>query len=82
MENEEYTTPLKSSIHIANKTSFQLRKWIPYEKINWAFLSFNPNAIDLLEKYPDKIDWWNLSTNTKAIHVLEKYQKKIDYIRL
>ena len=27
------------------------------EKISWRELCFNPNAIHLLEKYPDKINW-------------------------
>jgi len=33
------------------------------EKINWLFLSSNPNAIPLLERNPDKISWYWLSEN-------------------
>jgi hypothetical protein len=33
------------------------------EKIEWYYLSFNPNAIDLLEAKPDKINWVYLSAN-------------------
>jgi len=28
------------------------------DKINWYFLSGNPNAIHLLEKNLNKINWW------------------------
>ncbi len=37
------------------------------EKINWAYLSGNPNTISLLEKNIDKIDWAFLSINPNAI---------------
>lgn len=33
------------------------------KKINWTYLSLNPNAIHLLEKNQDKIIWFNLSKN-------------------
>jgi hypothetical protein len=33
------------------------------EKINWVWLSKNPNAIPILERNPDKIDWYYLSIN-------------------
>lgn len=32
------------------------------DKINWYWLSMNPNAIHLLEKNPEKIEWDYLST--------------------
>ena len=36
------------------------------DKINWNYLSKNPNAIHLLEQNLDKIDWDNLSTKSKC----------------
>jgi hypothetical protein len=42
------------------------------EKINWAELSSNPNAIQLLQKNQDKINWGCLSSNPNAIHLLEE----------
>jgi hypothetical protein len=33
------------------------------EKIDWNWLSKNPNAIHLLEQNPEKIDWHYLSKN-------------------
>jgi hypothetical protein len=44
--------------------------------IDWDCLSENPNAVHLLEKYPDKIHWGYLSKNPNALHLLEK---NIDY---
>ena len=49
------------------------------DKIDWYYLSGNPNAIHLLEANPDKIDWYHLSTNPNAIHLLEANQDKIDW---
>ena len=49
------------------------------DKINWIYLSINPNAIDILEKNQDKIDWNNLSLNSSAIAILEKNLDKINY---
>ena len=48
----------------------------------WHRLSLNPNAISLLEKYPDKIDWGCLSSNPNAIHLLEKNIDKIAWTAL
>jgi hypothetical protein len=42
------------------------------DKISWWNLSFNLNAIHLLEKNPMKINWTGLSLNPNAIHLLEK----------
>ena len=33
------------------------------DKVNWRYLSYNPNAIHLLEKNLDKVDWDHLSQN-------------------
>ena len=49
------------------------------DKINWRWLSSNPNAIYLLEKNIDKVSWYNLSLNPNAIHLLEKNRDKINW---
>ena len=40
------------------------------DKIDWRWLSLNPNAIYILEKNVDKIIWIMLSRNKNAIHLL------------
>ena len=35
-------------------------------KIDWGWISENPNAIDLLSQKPDKIDWYWLSWKSKC----------------
>ena len=46
-------------------------------KTSWKFLSYNPNAIELLEKNPSRIHWRCLSENPNAVHILEKNPDKI-----
>ena len=46
---------------------FKLRDWIDIDKLNWNYLSINPNAIQLLKENQDKIHWNNLSKNINAI---------------
>jgi len=50
---------------------YKLLDWIDINKINWDFLSQNPNAIHLLEKNIDKIYWRWLSENPNAMHLLK-----------
>jgi hypothetical protein len=38
-------------------------------------MSFNPNAIPILENNLDKINWFMLSRNPNAIALLERTQK-------
>ena len=56
-----------------------LLDWIDKDKIDWRYLSLNPNAIDLLKANPDKIIWWYLSLNPNAIDLLKANQDKIDW---
>jgi len=49
------------------------------DKIDWFWLSENPNAIHLLEKNMDKINWILFSKNPNAIHILSKNIDKIDW---
>ena len=65
------------------KPRMKLYDWIPEEKLDWWYLSRNPNAITMIEiallQDPYKIDWSSLSFNPKALHLLEKYPDKIDW---
>jgi hypothetical protein len=45
--------------------------------IYWSALSHNPNALHLLEKYPDKIEWNYASMNPDILPLLEKNIHKI-----
>ena len=57
---------------------YELKDWIDINKINWTYLSDNPNdkALELLLKPEnlDKIHWDNLSLNPndKAIELLKE----------
>ncbi len=48
-------------------------------KINWEYLSLNPNAIKLLKENQDKIDWDWLSENPNAIELLKENKNKINW---
>ena len=61
------------------KPRMKLLDWINIDKLELYYLSENPNAIHLLEEYPDKMCWNNLSTNPNALHLLEKYPNKINW---
>jgi hypothetical protein len=49
-------------------------------KINWWYLSRNPNAIELLKENLNKIKWGQLSSNPNAIELLKENKHKIKYI--
>lgn len=51
-------------------------EYVKYDGI-WYILSFNPNAIRILERYFDKIVWSEFSKNPNPIHILEKYLDKV-----
>jgi hypothetical protein len=61
------------------RPKMKLLDWIDMCYLNWDILSENPNAIDLLEKYPDRINWCRLSSNHNATNLLLKNPNKIDY---
>ena len=42
---------------------YKLRDWIPFDKLDFNYLSKNSNAIHILEKNLDKVHWDNLSRN-------------------
>ena len=63
-------------------TKYVLLDWIDKKKLNWSYLSQNPNAIDLLKENTHKICWDQLSLNPNAIDLLEtriKYENNLDY---
>ena len=47
------------------------------DKVDWYYLSLNPNAIPILEKNLDNVDWSRLSRNPNAIPILEKNLDKV-----
>jgi hypothetical protein len=61
------------------KMFMKLRDWIDKDKLDWATLSENPNAIELLKDNRDKINWCNLSNNHNAIELLKANLDKIDW---
>ena len=52
------------------------------DTINWSSMSSKPEAMPLLEKYPDRIHWSHLCYNTAAISLLEQNPDKIDWYSL
>src|SRR5579871_1353948 len=67
------------NIIIDYSSEYILLNWIDINKLDFRYLSMNPNAIDLLEKHSGKIDWDLLSRNPNAIHLLEKHPEKINW---
>jgi len=61
------------------KPRMKLLDWILEDKLDCDYLSSNPKALHLLEKYPDKINWFNLSANPSVIRILEKNINKINW---
>jgi hypothetical protein len=65
---------LKIKGHVIPLLEYELRDWIPKEKLDKYTLSKNYNAIDYLKKNQDKIDYGGLSANTnpKALDLLRQ----------
>ena len=61
------------------KTTFL--PWVEkhWDKIYWYTLSYNINAISILENNLDKVNWIIMSSNINAVPILEKNQDKIDW---
>ena len=64
------------------KLKYKLKDWIPSEKLDWGWLSANPNAIDLLNANPDNIKWKMLveNTNPRAIELIKENQDNINWM--
>jgi len=61
------------------KIKYVLKNWIPLNKLDWGFLSINPNAIELLKANPTKIDWDWISSNPNAIEFLKENPEMINW---
>ena len=58
---------------------YKLQFWMDgmMNKIDWAMLSMNPAAINLIKSNLDKIHWICLSSNPTAIDILKAHPDKI-----
>jgi hypothetical protein len=56
----------------------KLRNWIDINKLNWVYLSLNPNAMELLKENQNKLNWKNLSLNPNAMPLLKENQNKLN----
>ena len=65
-----------------NKPIWKLKDWVDADKLDWYYLSSNPNAVDYLLANPDKMDWKQFSTNPNSINYLLCNEKDIDYDEL
>jgi len=74
-QNPEAMTLLETRIQARMDSRIESR--IPSENIYWHGLSDNPNALPLLEKYPDKIVWSHASMNPGILPLLEKNVDKV-----
>ena len=61
---------------------YKLRNWIDINNIDWKYLLFNVNTIELLKKNKDKINWSYLSFNVNTIELLKENPDKINCIYL
>ena len=53
---------------------YKFLDFIDINKVDWEFLSENPNAIPLLEKYPDNICWFWISQNQSIFEIEIDYE--------
>ena len=60
-----------------NMLKYELRDWIPKERLRWDILVYNYNAIDLLDANPDMIVWENLPSNTNQEGVASLIRKYV-----
>ena len=62
---------------------YQLRSWIPLEKLNFDLLCFNNSdgLMSILERFPEKINWTNLSMNPndRVVDFLFSNKDKLDW---
>jgi len=60
-----------------NRPIYKFKDWIELNKIDYTYLSKNPNAIDYLKENPDKINWSCLCVNPNPL-VMEILEKNLD----
>ena len=58
---------------------YKLRSWIELDKLDFAELSYEPRAINILLENPNKIYWPGFSSNPASIEFLSKNQDKINW---
>lgn len=51
---------------------YKFYDWIDQKKLDWCYLSQNPNAIDILEQNFKEIRHHNLCKNPNAIHLINR----------
>jgi hypothetical protein len=64
------------------KPIMKLLNWIDIEKLDWALLCENPNAMTMIEANPHKLEpdcLYFLSKNPNAVAFLEKHPDKINW---
>ena len=73
-----------SNIVATFAAEYRLLPWVELhlDKLSWKNLSWNPNAIGLLNNNLDKIEWSGLSNNPNAIELLKNNLKKINWSEL
>ena len=60
----------------------RLLDWIDVDKLDLSILCKNPNAIYLMEQYPERICWYSATQNPKAVPLLRKNLDKIMWMYL
>ncbi len=72
--DEDYLALISENPDAEDMFEFHLSETNPHYKINWDWLSSNPEALNLLEANPDKINWEWLSQNpnTSILNALLK----------
>jgi hypothetical protein len=60
-----------------NMLKYDLRDWIPKDRLRWDILVYNYNAIDLLDANPNMIVWENLPSNTNQEGVASLIRKYV-----
>lgn len=62
--------------------TYELRYWIPRDRLNYNSLSLNPNAVGILGKQCFFINWKYFSANPYAIDILEKNINRLNWCYL
>ena len=49
-----------------------------FEKFDWLHLTYNRNAVPILEKFSDKLEWDKVCCNVNAVGLIEKNLDKLN----
>jgi hypothetical protein len=78
IEKQSFSIPRPQS-HIID---YALHNQLGADKIDWGWLSMNPNAIPILKKNLDKVDWYSLSINPNIFtYDYEFIEKRINIFK-